>query len=387
MSATPRGGNDDGFERMARETLGAQRNLIDPVWGGVYQYSTDGDWKHPHYEKLLQFQAENLRIYAAAYARWGDPEYLKDAKLIRRYMKEFLTSPEGVFYTSQDADLVPGEHSEEFFALDDDGRRKKGIPRVDTHVYSRENGWAIQALANLYAVTGEKEHLDDAVRAANWILAHRSLPGGGFSHDEKDVAGPYLGDTLSMGAAFLALYAVTGDLSWLDRATSAAQFINANFKSDTGFATVSSSGTVRPTRQLDENVVAVRFANLLNHYTGEAAFREMAEHAMRHIAAPAIAERRGFQVGGILLADREISAPPLHITVVGSKNDPAARGLFLAALKQPATYKRIEWLDESEGPLRNADVEYPRIDKAAAFLCTDRSCSAPIFAPEKLRVR
>ena len=98
-----------------------------------------------------------------AYARWGDPEYLKDAKQIRRYMKDFLTSPEGVFYTSQDADLVPGEHSEEYFALDDDGRRKKGIPRVDTHVYSRENGWAIQALATLYAVTGEKEHLDDAV--------------------------------------------------------------------------------------------------------------------------------------------------------------------------------------------------------------------------------
>jgi hypothetical protein len=27
---------------MARETLDAQRQLIDPVWGGVYQYSTDG---------------------------------------------------------------------------------------------------------------------------------------------------------------------------------------------------------------------------------------------------------------------------------------------------------------------------------------------------------
>ena len=382
-----RGGSDDGFERMARETLGAQRNLIDPVWGGVYQYSTDGDWKHPHYEKLLQFQAENLRIYAAAYARWGDPEYLKDAKQIRRYMKDFLTSPDGVFYTSQDADLVPGEHSEEYFALSDDARRKKGIPRVDTHVYSRENGWAIQALATLYAVTGEKEYLDDAVRAANWIIAHRALPGGGFSHDEKDVAGPYLGDTLSMGSAFLALYTVTGNPSWLDRATSAAQFINANFKSDTGFSTSSSSSTMRPTRQLDENIALVRFGNLLNHYSGDTTFREMAEHAMRHLAAPGIAERRGFQVGGILLADRELSAPPLHITVVGSKNDPAARSLFLAALKQPATYKRVEWLDEAEGPLRNADVEYPRIDQAAAFLCTDRSCSAPIFTPEKLKVR
>ena len=387
MSATPRGGSDDGFERMARETLGAQRNLIDPVWGGVYQYSTDGDWRHPHYEKLLQFQAENLRIYAAAYARWGDPEYLKDAKQIRRYMKDFLTSSDGVFYTSQDADLVRGEHSEEFFALNDDARRKKGIPRVDTHVYSRENGWAIQALATLYAVTGENEHLDDAVRAANWINARRALPGGGFSHDEKDAAGPYLGDTLSMGGAFLALYTVTGDLSWLDRATSAARFINANFKSDTGFSTSLSSSAMRPTRQVDENIALVRFANLLNHYSGDTAFREMAEHAMRHIAAPGIAERRGFQVGGILLADRELSAPPLHITVVGSKNDPAARSLFLAALKQPATYKRVEWLDENEGPLRNADVEYPRIDRAAAFLCTDRSCSAPIFAPEKLKVR
>jgi uncharacterized protein YyaL (SSP411 family) len=33
--------------------------LVDPVWGGVYQYSTDGDWDHPHFEKIMPFQAEN----------------------------------------------------------------------------------------------------------------------------------------------------------------------------------------------------------------------------------------------------------------------------------------------------------------------------------------
>ena len=77
MAADARdGASEDVFERMARETLGAQRNLIDPVWGGVYQYSTDGDWVHPHYEKLVQFQAENLRIYAAAYARWNESRIL-----------------------------------------------------------------------------------------------------------------------------------------------------------------------------------------------------------------------------------------------------------------------------------------------------------------------
>ena len=53
---------------MARQTLDAQLNLIDPAWGGVYQYSTDGDWKHPHFEKIMQMQAENLRIYSLAYA-------------------------------------------------------------------------------------------------------------------------------------------------------------------------------------------------------------------------------------------------------------------------------------------------------------------------------
>ena len=42
--------------------------LIDPVWGGVYQYSTFGDWDHPHFEKLTTIQGEYLRIYSLAYA-------------------------------------------------------------------------------------------------------------------------------------------------------------------------------------------------------------------------------------------------------------------------------------------------------------------------------
>ncbi len=55
---------DARAKEMAIQTLLAQRKLIDPVWGGVYQYSTDGDWEHPHFEKIMQFQAENLRTYA-----------------------------------------------------------------------------------------------------------------------------------------------------------------------------------------------------------------------------------------------------------------------------------------------------------------------------------
>src|SRR3984893_8097664 len=80
---------NQAFERMAQETLAAQLNLMDPAWGGVYQYSTDGDWQHPHFEKIMQMQAEDLRTYALAYALWRDPTYLQAADRIRGYLKNF----------------------------------------------------------------------------------------------------------------------------------------------------------------------------------------------------------------------------------------------------------------------------------------------------------
>ena len=97
-----------------------------------------------------------------------------------------------------------------YFALDDAARRKLGVPVVDKHRYARENGWMIHALATAYTVTGDRTYLDDAQRAARWIIANRSLSGGGFRHDERDAAGPYLEDTLAMSDAFLALYTATG---------------------------------------------------------------------------------------------------------------------------------------------------------------------------------
>ena len=52
--------------------------LLDPAWGGVYQYSTGGDFEHPHYEKLTTLQGEYLRVYALAYATTGDERWLRE---------------------------------------------------------------------------------------------------------------------------------------------------------------------------------------------------------------------------------------------------------------------------------------------------------------------
>lgn len=371
---------------MVRQTLDGALKLIDPVWGGIYQYSTHGDWDHAHFEKIMSFQAECLRVYALAYAQFGDPRYLKAASAIHRYVKSFLTSPEGAFYVSQDADLIKGEHSEGYFKLSDNDRRKLGIPAIDKHRYARENGWMIHALAVLYSVTGQRSYLDDAVSAARWTVANRALPGGGFRHDDKDIAGPYLEDTLSMGRAFAGLYAATGERLWLARAADAAAFIEKHFRGKhPGYFTSleRQRSLLKPRYVRDENVMLARFANMLNRYTGAASFRAMAEHAMRYAASEQITERLIVNTG-TLLTGFEIANEPLHITIVGSKDDPQAQALFQAALRYPAVYRRIEWWDRREGDMPNADVQYPELARAAAFICTNASCSSPIFEPGKL---
>jgi uncharacterized protein YyaL (SSP411 family) len=384
LSESLRGDRD--FERMARETLDAQRQLIDPVWGGVYQYSTDGDWRHPHFEKIMQMQAENLRSYSQAYALWKDSRYLEAANKIRDYIRAFLTSPSGAFYTSQDADLVQGEHSGGYFALSDAARRKLGVPKVDQHIYSRENGWAINGLATFYGVTGDESALAAAIRAAEWIIANRSLPDGGFRHDAQDTGGPYLGDSAYMMRAFVRLYAVTGDRKWLRRAEESALFIEGRFKSNIGYVAFPQvvSGKLMPKPQLDENATVARTMCLLHCYTGKPAFLKAAQHALSYLSAPGVGDNHGYAIAGILLTDRELGAPPLHVTVVGKKDDPGARSLFAAACALPETWKRTEWWDEREGKMPNPDVEYPTFEKAAAFVCTNRRCSVPIFDPNKI---
>lgn len=389
MTAASRQGDKEA-EQMAKQTLQAQLQLMDPVWGGVYQYSAGGTWKEPHFEKIMSMQAENMRVYALAYTLWGNEEYLKTAKDIHRYLKDFLTSPEGAFYTSQDADLVKGKHSEDYFKLDDAARRSKGIPAIDKHIYARENGWVINALVTLYSASADDKYLQDAIKATQWVMANRNLPGGGFRHDEKDSAGPYLGDNIAMANAFLKLYMATSDRKWLERSEETTKFIVENFVSkDNSIPGFASShiipGGFQPKPQRDENILMVRFANLLHHYTGKEEHKKLAERGMQFLAIKDVATKR--PPGGVLLASLEMSLDPAHVTIVGSKDDPNAQALYKAALNYPSSYKRVEWLDKKEGNLPNPDVEYPSLDKAAAFACANQRCSLPAFTPQEVRER
>jgi uncharacterized protein len=368
----------------ARQTLDANLRLIDPVWRGVYQYSDTVDWNSPHFEKLMSFQADDLRLYSEAFARWKDPGYLAAAKSLYGYMTTFLAAPDGGFYVSQDADVSAQVSGHDFYPKDDAARRAIGMPRIDTHEYAREAGWAIRALCKYYDVTGDKNALVKAELAAQWAIANRSLRRGGFRHDTADRGGPYLDDALAMSQAFVALYRSTGERGWLARAEAALAFINQSLRDPhAGYVAAPRSsrdhGVFRETvRQPEQNAAVVRVAGLMHHYTGEIRYQKMATHGMKYLVAFATAAPEQLRAE-ILLADRELSSAPIHITVVGHKADRNAQDLHAAALRYPSDYLQIDWWDRDEGRLPNPEIQYPQLDRAAAFACTARACSMPVY--------
>jgi uncharacterized protein len=375
--------------KRARQTLDAALALIDPVWGGVFQYSEAGSWAHPHFEKIISFQAQYLRQYSQAYALWKDPKYLAAARDIERYLTSFLKSSDGAFYVSQDADLDHDTDGHTYYALDDAGRRELGMPRIDKNIYARENGWAISGLVAFYNVTNDPKVIAAAERAAKWANDNRALAQGGFRHGDKDRGGPFLGDTLAMGQAALDLYAATGNRDWLNAAAKAGDFIAATFKDEAGgFLTSKTSEAktgvfAKPARLIDDQVQVARFMNLLDRYFGNGIYREQASHAMRYLTSASADMLR--PLPGVLLADEELAIEPTHMTIVGHKDDPRAQALHASARALPARYKRLEWLDLREGSLPNADVEYPDLGEPAAFACSNRICSFPSFNAAELQ--
>lgn len=391
--ATVDAGNQLAITKV-RRTLDANQNLIDPVWGGVFQYSDDVDWKSPHYEKLLSYQADDLRLYSDAYSRWHRKTDLEAAQKLYGYLTTYLSAPDGGFYVSQDADVSPAMTGHEFYVKDDAARRTAGMPRIDAHEYSREAGWAIRALCKYSDVVGDATALKRAERGAKWALSARQIPGGGFRHGAADdsPAGPFLDDNISMTQAFLALYRSTGNREWLQDAAATLNFIDTVFRDPrAGYiaspAIPKSPGVFRePVRDVAQNVAVARTSDMVHHYTAAERHLQIARHAMKYLTAYASVAGDQFHPD-ILLADRELSEAPIHITIVGGKDDPAAQSLHAAALKYPTDYLQVDWWDRREGKLPDPGITYPELKRPAAFACTANACSTPVYEAAEIQER
>ena len=91
---------------MAEKTLQemAHGGMYDQLGGGFHRYSTDAEWRVPHFEKMLYDQATLSKAYLEAYQATKKPEYAQVAREIFDYVLRDMTGPEGGFYSAEDAD-------------------------------------------------------------------------------------------------------------------------------------------------------------------------------------------------------------------------------------------------------------------------------------------
>lgn len=91
---------------MVEKTLGAMANggIFDQLGGGFHRYSTDEKWLAPHFEKMLYDNALLAVTYLEALQITGKEFYAEIARATLDYVLREMTSPEGGFYSSQDAD-------------------------------------------------------------------------------------------------------------------------------------------------------------------------------------------------------------------------------------------------------------------------------------------
>src|SRR5207249_5207158 len=82
----------------------ARGGVYDQLGGGFHRYSVDDVWLVPHFEKMLYDNALLARAYLSAYQVTGHPLYRRIAEETLNYVAREMTSHEGGFYSSQDAD-------------------------------------------------------------------------------------------------------------------------------------------------------------------------------------------------------------------------------------------------------------------------------------------
>ena len=96
---------------MATDTLRAMAlgGMRDHIGGGFHRYSVDAQWRVPHFEKMLYDQAQLVLAYLEAAQATGDDFYATVAEDTLHYVLRDMTSPEGGFYSAEDADSIPPE--------------------------------------------------------------------------------------------------------------------------------------------------------------------------------------------------------------------------------------------------------------------------------------
>lgn len=267
--------------------------IYDILGGGWTRYSTDEDWKVPHFEKMLYDNGQLVSLYAEAYALTKDHLYKERVIQTINWLEREMTSDEGGFYSALDADsegeegkyyiwskkeidYLLAEQSREFsevFGISEAGNWEHGNnilhleerlwgidnnkwdalfdqllehrntrirPGLDDKILCSWNGLMLKGLVDAYRYIDEPEFLRMALRNAHFlkekmtanVLTEEGKEARGLWHNYKNGKATliaYLEDYASVIDAYTALYQVTFDEQWLREAEMLADYTIANF--------------------------------------------------------------------------------------------------------------------------------------------------------------
>jgi uncharacterized protein YyaL (SSP411 family) len=275
---------DGNALNMVEKTLQSMRKggIYDHIGFGFHRYSTDSTWLVPHFEKMLYDQALISLAYIEAFQATRKIEYKKTTEEILTYVLRDMTSPEGGFYSAEDADSE-GEEGKFYvwsmkalasileenelnqvkktYNIDANGnyleeasrsrtgnnilyltsfpdykiqekiekirselfkeREKRIHPLKDDKILTDWNGLMIVALVKASMVFQEKKYLDAAKRAAGFILTHLRDKKGNLLHRYKDGESKiqgFLTDYTFFIWSLIELYEATFDVFYLKTA-------------------------------------------------------------------------------------------------------------------------------------------------------------------------
>jgi uncharacterized protein YyaL (SSP411 family) len=102
---------NEAARAMVVQTLRAMAlgGMRDHIGGGFHRYSVDGNWRVPHFEKMLYDQAQIVLACLEAAQAGDDPFFAQIAEDTLQYVRRDMTDARGGFYSAEDADSVPVE--------------------------------------------------------------------------------------------------------------------------------------------------------------------------------------------------------------------------------------------------------------------------------------
>jgi len=220
--------NDGRALEMAEKTLESmyRGGIFDHIGHGFARYSTDDRWLVPHFEKMLYDNALLVLTYLEAYQLTGRELYRNVAEKTLGYVVREMTSPEGGFYSAQDADsegeegryylLSPGEVEN---AIGTEAGRKFNS-RFDITGKGNFEGLNIP---NLIENPDYEEHDHEAEKALDTLREYRRSRYRLHKDDKILTSWNAL-----MIAAFAKAHQATCDIAYLDKAEKAVRFIEEN---------------------------------------------------------------------------------------------------------------------------------------------------------------